>query len=1126
MPFSAEHLQIRRASVNNFGYGGTNAHVIIEKHETISQGADFISPARNLPFKFFVSARSKQSLQLNINSLEKWVRKRQENTYLNPLSYTLSARRSHFEWRTFFSSATHEGLLSAAVWRQAHSNIRRKQTSHQVAFLFSGQGGQWAGMGQELMSTEPVFRTSILESEKVLSQLGSPWRLTEEMFRSASNTRINESSISQPTTTALQIGLVDLLHSLGIKASFVIGHSSGEIAAAYASGILSQATSLRAAFYRGKIGGASGSMLSVDLNEKDLLKYVQSEAVSIACVNSPKSTTVSGYKHAIFSLKEELDRCGISNQILNVKNAYHSTLIQKAAAEYLDSLGPLEHSVPSPPDIFISSVTGSEKKSDFGERYWVQNLVSKVQYYQALRWCLSHDQRGGGPRTLIEIGPHSLLARPTTETLRSSDAFKECHYKSIMKRNATVDLHELVATLHVEGYDLTNVVNTPNQGTEKVQVIHDLDPYQWDHSKEYWYESRLSRDHRLREHPWNPLCGIRVVDGSPSVPTWRHIVSLKKFPWLAEHAVDDLVIFPGAAYLCMVLEVVRQITKTQAFESPSYVLREVLFLRALVLPPPPKKVELYLSFQFLTAENPRRCYRFNIVAISDDGIWHEHCSGRVETGENLLEPEDRSWFTRQFGLKFNQDEVFDRTSPIDAGQFYARLKANGNYYGPNFSRIRKLAWSRSTHVVAELEVPEVSASPCLIHPTTLDAIFQSSLPTHQTQESGSVMPTQIDEIVIDTGIENRPLQRFLATSQTETDLDGHTRAAILAFSKSTKDLSGPSIWIKGLKLQGLHSKANAGVEEKLVCHKMVWAPDVDFLEPVNLISQVSPEDSLLYAKEMEILNRAAESFIANCLAQLDEHFAPNTKRPHLAKLLSWMKRSDTHEIHHECQKNSAAGSPFEELRSLKSVQGDMLACIGLHLQAIILNQIDALQLMLRDDLLYRYYADDASSLCYQPMFKYIESLYFKNPRMKVLEIGAGTAAASLEALRALSTQGKTRVDRYDFTDVSPGFFDRARNTLKDFSSFVTFSVLNIEVDAESQGFERYSYDFIIAANVLHATESIGRSLQNVRKLLKPGGRLLLVEVTSPQPFLNLIFGALPDWWKGMVSATLAQPSFL
>lgn len=290
-------------------------------------------------------------------------------------------------------------------------------------------------------------------------------------------------------------------------------------------------------------------------------------------------------------------------------------------------------------------------------------------------------------------------------------------------------------------------------------------------------------------------------------------MSLRKHPWLAEHAVDGLVTFPGAAYLCMVLEAVRQLSANQAFESPSYMLRKVLFLRALILLPSSKNVEIYLSFQPLIIERLRQSYLFNIEAISNSGTWHKYCSGRVEIENNFLEAENRSWLISSLDLKSNQDKVFDETSLINPKIFYAQLKANDNYYGHNFFRICSLAWSDSTRIVAEVEVLKISTPRCLIHPNTFDAILQCSLPACQTQKSGSVMPTGIEQIIVEADIENRPLHRLSVTSSTETDSNGKTQSTILAFNGITRDLSGPCIWIEGLKLQGFQGSANPGRDE-------------------------------------------------------------------------------------------------------------------------------------------------------------------------------------------------------------------------------------------------------------------------------------------------------------------------
>ncbi|KAL9628614.1 MAG: hypothetical protein Q9164_007204, partial [Protoblastenia rupestris] len=264
---------------------------------------------------------------------------------------------------------------------------------------------------------------------------------------------------------------------------------------------------------------------------------------------------------------------------------------------------------------------------------------------------------------------------------------------------------------------------------------------------------------------------------------------------------------------------------------------------------------------------------------------------------------------------------------------------------------------------------------------------------------------------------------------------------------------------------------------------------------------------------LSILNTAASALIAHCVKD-KEMVEPETLEWHHYELLSWMRHSTNVSSYTDSAFQSEAFTEMmASLRSLETVEGEMLARVGGELSAIVQGKVDALSLMLRDDILYRYYTADSSSHCYAPMCRYIEHLHFKNPRMAILEIGAGTAGATRQILKTLSKDGVVRVDRFDFTDISSGFFDQARRTLREWDRLLNFRTLDIERDPISQGFEADAYDLIIAANVLHATENVQHTLRNVRKLLKPGGRLLLIEATAAQPFMNVIFGTLRGWWK-------------
>ena len=266
----------------------------------------------------------------------------------------------------------------------------RSATKSQNVFVFTGQGSQWFAMGRELMGFDSLYSKSLHASDRILREFGASWSLVTELSRESSNSRVNESQIAQPATTALQIALVDLLASMNIRPDIVIGHSSGEIAAAYAAGSLSHYSALKTAYYRGILrvsGSFKGAMLAVGLGEKSVSQYISQVTAGqlvVACSNSPESSTVSGDEAAILQLKEILDTESIFARILAVDTAYHSHHVKSVAEKYLHNLDELEHDGSSPSVRFISSVTGKEMTAGFGAEYWVDNLVSKVRFKDGL----------------------------------------------------------------------------------------------------------------------------------------------------------------------------------------------------------------------------------------------------------------------------------------------------------------------------------------------------------------------------------------------------------------------------------------------------------------------------------------------------------------------------------------------------------------------------------------------------------------------------------------------------------------------------------------------------------------------------------------------------------------------
>lgn len=494
--------EVRQASVNSFGYGGTNALIILESASTdflaaetckypstvkiedvkyaeslnpgllelhdsttttrfrakvnkdkercsrqeavINSPATLVNSATGrrevrgdhfsvsvVPQIFVMSARSEKSLREVVKKLKDWVSKRYDyQCYFEDLAYNLSSRRSLMQWRYSVVANSYEELTIALDQSIQHTN--RISSTLRVGYVFTGQGAQWFAMGRELIFTHSRFAKSLFKSNEILHELGASWSLIEELLCDEVNSRINQSEIAQPAITALQVALVDLLDDIGIKPQVVLGHSSGEIAAAYTAGILPHATALKVSYCRSFVSSyckrtisRSGAMIAVGLDEdqiRPLIAEIRSGVVSVACVNSPFSSTVSGDEDAILELEQMLNQLSIFNRKLNVDTAYHSHHMQKIAHEYLCSLGELDTRAVRDDVKFISTVIAAEKTLDFGPAYWVENLVSKVRFSDALHFLLAHPKlmRTQSTQALIEIGPHSVLAGPIRQTITQS----------------------------------------------------------------------------------------------------------------------------------------------------------------------------------------------------------------------------------------------------------------------------------------------------------------------------------------------------------------------------------------------------------------------------------------------------------------------------------------------------------------------------------------------------------------------------------------------------------------------------------------------------------------------------------------------------------------------------------
>lgn len=391
---------------------------------------------------------------------------------------------------------------------------------------------------------------------------------------------IDSPDLAQPLCTALQVALVDLLASWGLLPEAAVGHSSGEIAAAYASGALDKASALRVAYFRGKLvskllddpHAAKSGMLAVGLSEEKLEPYIASLvcceqdgpiSLSCGCINSPQSTTVTGSSKHIDELARLLEGDGVFSRKLNVPLAYHSRQMNAVADSYQECLtgyltsGPAAIDSNEPRPVFFSSVTGETvvSKSQLAEpEYWVENLVSQVKFSRALQlMCSTMAERHGKhvkkPLTcLLEVGPHCSLERPVRDTLAGNE---HCLYEHVLRRNfsSMQSAKEMMARMVARGHAVDILaVNTctarKDAGQRQPRMLVDLPKYQFNHSQSYWVESRLSRNMRMRENPRHELVGMRSVDWNPMKPTWRFVIRQSDLPWVVHHTVCFASNFP------------------------------------------------------------------------------------------------------------------------------------------------------------------------------------------------------------------------------------------------------------------------------------------------------------------------------------------------------------------------------------------------------------------------------------------------------------------------------------------------------------------------------------------------------------------------------------------------------
>jgi len=1111
---------------------------------------------------YVFSANDRESLERQLSKIMVYLQERPVYVYpalLDSLAFTLGQRRSILSWKFAFSAPTPDALLQSMT--NPFLTPTKSSDQPRIGFLFTGQGSQWATMGRELFQAYSIYASTVRKANDTLLSLGASWSLIDEMGKSKETSNIDRAYICQPACTALQIALVDLLRSWNVHPQKVVGHSSGEIAAAYSAGILDLESCMAVAYWRG-VGSTtlnenfkylSGGMIAIGANQETTQTLVDDCAQAklvIACINSPSSMTVSGDGGAISEIQKLADKRSVWNRRLKIDVAYHSHHMLLVADTYRSLLGDVHpNSTAGCNSEFFSSLRGGlVDPSSLDTSYWVENLTSQVRFSEALKH-LCEPGKGGDDTSvdvLVEVGPHSALQGPAKQVLQHLEGgSRNVHYCPSLVRgeDSITAMQRLAARLFTEGCHVDmGAVNFPNPTIKPPKLLTDLPTYQWNHSKRYWHETRVSREAQSLPSQRHDLLGTHVPDSSVLEPQWKNILVADNVPWLRDHKVQGLTVFPMAGYLCMAMEAYRQQAGWRQAKYDRIVFSEISVHQALSVPES-TPVELRLSLA-PHAEGPRTSSEkwtgFKVFSWTSDRDWLEHCRGLVasECREQRKNPVDCIAKARD-RLQSSAD-TFEQLkdackNPVDAAKIYDVVAEAGFEYGPTFRHMENVMVGPST-VTYKSTLPDSAASmPCChesgytIHPIALDLIFQSVWPLISNGGDSldvPYMPIAIRRMEISTSLATTPgaAHQVIARMEKADKFSKKPSIDIDSFDQQSR-YGFADVSIRGLIGAPIESSATRVEHLKARCLKTQWEPCIAYLTQSrhNALFSLPPPDPKIL-DDLWTLERLSCLYMEEALSQT----APECiNAPHLKRLYNWMEKQiglvqegQSHNLRPGLLRMSQ--NDRQALQSTTTSLGSyglLIRRIGQSLSAILRGQVEPLAIMLEDNLLSHFYTElNSYQRRYTVAASYIRKLSHQNPALRLIEIGGGTASATVPILEALgggATAKSASFAAYDFTDITSGFFETAKAKLSPWGQLIDYRKLDIESSPADQGFQAGSYDVIVASDVLHATAIMRRTMANVRSLLKPGGKLVLVEETGCAKRLRFLpFATLPGWWLG------------
>ncbi|NKB62232.1 MAG: SDR family NAD(P)-dependent oxidoreductase [Gammaproteobacteria bacterium] len=1150
LPNTADQAPV--VGVNSFGFGGTNAHVVLQKAPNISINP---GPSRSIkrPYLLPISARSDTALDDSIKKMMDFFKDDSQN-FSDVCTASGQYREHHIKRRVLLANGRDDMIESMQQWLDTDKPLTHDisgdglKPGDKLVFVFSGQGSQWWGMGQRLMESEPVFnKMAHVVDEKFKAVSG--WSIIDEMMRSEQDSQINLTRIAQPTIFTVQVALSKLWESFGIIPDKVIGHSVGEVAAAYCAGIYSLDDAIKVIYHRSRLQnqtGGNGKMAAVGVSiEKARSIITEYEgSIELAVVNSPNLISLAGDSEPMTEAIKKLQSQNIFCKELPIDYAFHTHQMEPIKEELLTSLSdivPMDGDVP-----FVSTVTQSViPGSELDAIYWWRNVREAVLFGPTIEEIIAQGQGVD----FLEIGPHSSMQSAIDECASESpNGSAGTYFYSVQRgQDDGVSLSKTLAQLHIHQYQLDWQQVNGGSGSRIP-----LPSYPWQ-KQSFWLESSETAEKRLSPvvHPFL----LNRVHGP--LPAWEFQLDSRLFTYIEDHRVWDSTIFPASAF-CEIGIALSHLL----FPNDYYIVESLEIKRALFLSP---NGSAWVRTVFDESER-----RFLVYSKEgEQAQWDLNATGQL-----VKMPQSEVVDVDLDELKYTLPQRKTRK------EFYQRFDDAGLTFGPLFQLVQSI-YREDGESLTRIVVPDniTRDNNYHIHPATLDSFFHGINATEElalgkTAREELKMPAFIRRIEL---LAKTP-DTFWAYTRVLRDQENRKIADIDLYDETGSRFA----LIRGFRADA--APANDPSQDRFLNHlyRFEWDPKPilqayknasDLPSVTSILShgkhyQRMPETHERIAKfnnqfqtRLDVLGKAA---FLNALVELgwqpavgevirlsgliekqiisDKYKSLVSQQFDLLSAEGYFARQDHHEwtqiqpILQRDEQNLANNDSFERIRQDYPWLSANLAFYELcftNSASLLSGSIDYLELVFSSKnhtTLANYYQngehDELNNHVVQAL-KYIIKTLPSRRVLRVLEIGAGMGSLTEKILQKIPNERLA----YTFTDISPDFIEKAKERFTNHRC-ITFEQLDLNRELDEQNIDVGQFDLVFATNVVHATHNHQQSLKRIRQLLAPDGLFMFVETFWTSFSINNAFGFFPDWWKTFdenqpsQSALLSQPQWL